>query len=217
MDAVPNLRHQSRPVAAATRQAAMWSAVFWASSSPPGSPRPRRTGGRSPGPRAGSHDGPGGRPPRHGPANPHVRGADGPGRSDGAARPGARRRDRRRLHGHRDHHQPRPVPTRLRQRPGVHVPRSHRWIAFDILRARFGLEHRDTAYALLVIPTYVAFAMLNLALVTVYHPGGRSRILRDTGLPSLPLEVLSGLMVGATVRSGLTRASRPPRRCSSSS
>ena len=72
-------------------------------------------------------------------------------------------------------------------------------IAFDILRVRFGLEHRDTAYALLVMPTYVAIAMLNLALVTAYHPGGRGRILRDTGLPSLPLELLSGLMAGATV------------------
>jgi two-component system NarL family sensor kinase len=52
--------------------------------------------------------------------------------------------------------------------------------------------------------------MLNLGLVTVYHPGVRGRILRDTGLPSLPLELLSGLMAGATILvwadAGLTAA-----------
>jgi hypothetical protein len=72
-------------------------------------------------------------------------------------------------------------------------------VLFDALRAWFDLEHRDTAYALLVMPTYVALASLNLALVTVYHPGVRSRILRDTGVPAVPLELLSGLMAGATV------------------
>ena len=60
------------------------------------------------------------------------------------------------------------------------------------------------------MPTYVALAMLNLVLVTVYHPGERGRILRDTGLPSFPLELLSGLMAGATVlvyaHAGLTAA-----------
>ena len=72
-------------------------------------------------------------------------------------------------------------------------------VAFEAMRSSTGLEHRDTAYALLVMPTYVALATLNLGLVTVYHPGVRGRILRDTGLPSLPLELLSGLMAGATV------------------
>jgi signal transduction histidine kinase len=72
-------------------------------------------------------------------------------------------------------------------------------VAFDALRAWFELGHRDTAYALLVMPTYVALAMVNLGLVTVYHPGARRRILRDTGIPSLPLELLGGVMAGATV------------------
>jgi len=72
-------------------------------------------------------------------------------------------------------------------------------IVFDAMRGWLDLGHRDTAYALLVMPTYVALAMLNLGLVTAYHPGVRSRILRDSGLPSLPLELLSGLMAGATV------------------
>jgi signal transduction histidine kinase len=72
-------------------------------------------------------------------------------------------------------------------------------LMFDGLRAWAGVEHLDTAYALLVMPTYVALAMLNLGLVTLNYPGLRLRILRDTGLPSLPLELLSGLMAGATV------------------
>jgi hypothetical protein len=40
-------------------------------------------------------------------------------------------------------------------------------VVFDTLRGWLGLEHRDTAYALLVVPTYVALAVLNLGLVTV--------------------------------------------------
>jgi two-component system, NarL family, sensor kinase len=83
-------------------------------------------------------------------------------------------------------------------------------VLFDALRAWFGVGHRDTTYALLVMPTYVALATLNLGLVTVYHPGVRSRIVRDTGLPALPLELLSGVVAGATVlvwaHAGLTAA-----------
>jgi signal transduction histidine kinase len=56
-----------------------------------------------------------------------------------------------------------------------------------------------TAYALVVMPIYVAIAALNLVLMTVRHPGARRRIFRDSGLPSLPLELLSALMAGATV------------------
>ena len=61
------------------------------------------------------------------------------------------------------------------------------------------------------MPTYFALATLNLGLVTVYRPRRRARrILRDTGLPSLPLELLSGLMAGATVL--VWAACRPDRR-----
>jgi signal transduction histidine kinase len=49
------------------------------------------------------------------------------------------------------------------------------------------------------MPTYVARAALNLGLVTVYHPGVRSHIVRECGLPSLPLELHSGLTAGSTV------------------
>jgi signal transduction histidine kinase len=83
-------------------------------------------------------------------------------------------------------------------------------VVFDALRAWLGLEHRDTTYGLLVMPTYVVLAVLNLGLVTVEHPGVRRRILRDSGLPSLPIELLSGLMAGAAVlvwaHAGLTAA-----------
>jgi signal transduction histidine kinase len=74
---------------------------------------------------------------------------------------------------------------------------------FELLRARLGLERHDTAYALLVMPVYCGLAGLNLAMVVVQHPGtdlrARLRILRDTGLPSLPLEMLSSVIAGAAV------------------
>jgi signal transduction histidine kinase len=83
-------------------------------------------------------------------------------------------------------------------------------LTFDGLRAWADVDHHDTAYALLVMPTYVALAMLNLGLVTLNYPGLRMRIVRDTGLPSLPLELLCGLLAGATVlawaHAGLTAA-----------
>jgi signal transduction histidine kinase len=83
-------------------------------------------------------------------------------------------------------------------------------LMFDALRAWAGVDHHDTAYALLVMPTYVLLATLNLGLVTVNYPGVRMRILRDTGLPSLPLELLCGLLAGVTVlvwaHAGLTAA-----------
>ena len=76
-------------------------------------------------------------------------------------------------------------------------------LTFEFLRARLGLDRNDTAYAFLVMPVYCALAMFNLALVVVNHPRielrDRLRIFRDTGLPSLPLELLSGVMAGAAV------------------
>ena len=72
-------------------------------------------------------------------------------------------------------------------------------LAFDVMRAVLGLDPRDTAYALLVMPTYVALAGLNLVMVTVRHPGSRRRILREIGMSTLPIELLSGVIAGATV------------------
>ena len=72
-------------------------------------------------------------------------------------------------------------------------------IAFDVMRAALGLDPHDTEYALLVMPTYVAIAGLNLVFVMVRHPGSRKRILRDIGISTLPIELLSGVIAGATV------------------
>ena len=72
-------------------------------------------------------------------------------------------------------------------------------IAFEVMRAVLGVDSRDTAYTLLVMPTYVALAGLNLVMVTVRHPGSRRRVLREIGTSTLPIEMLSGVMAGATV------------------
>ena len=72
-------------------------------------------------------------------------------------------------------------------------------IGFDVMRAVLDLDPHDTAYALLVMPMYVAIAGLNLLLVTVRHPGARKRIVQDIGMSTLPIELLSGVMAGATV------------------
>jgi signal transduction histidine kinase len=72
-------------------------------------------------------------------------------------------------------------------------------IAFDVVRAVLGLDPRDTVYALLVMPMYVAIAALNFVMVAVRHPGSRKRILREIGVSTLPIELLSGVIAGATV------------------
>jgi hypothetical protein len=73
--------------------------------------------------------------------------------------------------------------------------------AFEMLRTGIGLERHDTAYALLAMPVYAALATLNLAMVAIHHPGiasrERLRIFSDTGVPTAPLELLSGVMAGA--------------------
>jgi signal transduction histidine kinase len=72
-------------------------------------------------------------------------------------------------------------------------------VAFDGMRVGIGLDPHDTAYALLAMPMYVAIAGLNLLMVTVRHPGPRRRIVREMGMSTLPIELLSGVMAGATV------------------
>jgi signal transduction histidine kinase len=76
-------------------------------------------------------------------------------------------------------------------------------LAFQLLRAQLGLERHETAYAFLVMPVYCTLAALNLALVVVNPPGigarRRLRFLHDTGLPSVPVELMSGVMAGIAV------------------
>jgi two-component system, NarL family, sensor kinase len=71
------------------------------------------------------------------------------------------------------------------------------------LSAALGLDRDDTGYALLVLPIYVLLMALNLALVAATYPGltasARWRVLRDSGPPTIPLELLSGITAAAAV------------------
>jgi signal transduction histidine kinase len=71
------------------------------------------------------------------------------------------------------------------------------------LGAAFDLDREDSAYATLVFPVYLLLLAVNLAIVAVAAPGltpaARRRVFRDTGLPTIPLELLSGIMAAAAV------------------
>ena len=76
-------------------------------------------------------------------------------------------------------------------------------VMFDVLGESFGLDRSDTAYALLVPPVSVVLIALNLGLLAASHPGmdaaTRSRLFRESGLPTLPFELMNALMATATV------------------
>ena len=76
-------------------------------------------------------------------------------------------------------------------------------ILFEILRAEFGIGTEDAEYAALVLPVYVVLAIANLALISAFHPllepGERLRIFRESGLPTLPLELLNGIFAATAV------------------
>jgi signal transduction histidine kinase len=76
-------------------------------------------------------------------------------------------------------------------------------VLFDVLGAWFGLEPRDTGYALLVVPAYLVLAAMNLLLIATTSPGLEGvrlrRVLRESGLPPLPVELLNALMAAAVV------------------
>lgn len=71
------------------------------------------------------------------------------------------------------------------------------------LGAAFGLDRDDSGYALLVLPVYVLLMTLNLALVAATYPGltasARRRVFRESGTPTIPLELLSGIIAAAAV------------------
>jgi signal transduction histidine kinase len=81
-------------------------------------------------------------------------------------------------------------------------------LLFDALRAGFDLDRHDTIYALLVPPVYALLAALNLVLVAVAR--SNPRIIRETGLPAAPLELVHGVFAMAAVlvwsRAGLAVA-----------
>lgn len=76
-------------------------------------------------------------------------------------------------------------------------------VAFDALRAGLDLDLADGEYALLVLPLYVALSALNLvvvaALQTQWPAEVRVRILRDTGVPAIPFELVNGIFAMAAV------------------
>jgi signal transduction histidine kinase len=87
-------------------------------------------------------------------------------------------------------------------------------LMFELLATSLGLDRADTAYAVLVFPCYAALSALNLFLVVGLHPhlaaGTRLRAVRETALPSLPLEVVNAVLTAVAVfvwaRAGLAAA-----------
>jgi two-component system, NarL family, sensor kinase len=76
-------------------------------------------------------------------------------------------------------------------------------LMFDVAGAAVGLDRDDAAYALLVLPISVLIMALNLALLAAPSPeldsDARRRLLRETGIPTLPYELMNALMATATV------------------
>ena len=75
-------------------------------------------------------------------------------------------------------------------------------LLFDGVQVWFGLEPEDSAYALLVLPIYILLSTLNLFLVVAdprLVPGSRLRVIRESALPSLPLELLNGVLTCVAV------------------
>jgi signal transduction histidine kinase len=87
-------------------------------------------------------------------------------------------------------------------------------LLFDGIRSWFDIGREDTAYAVLVLPTYILLAAINLILVVAAHPtvapGTRRQVLRESILPSLPLELVNAVLTAVTVfvwaRAGLVAA-----------
>jgi two-component system NarL family sensor kinase len=76
-------------------------------------------------------------------------------------------------------------------------------LLLEALGAAFGFDREDDGYALLVLPVYVLLMALNLALVAALTPGlsasARRRVFRESGIPTIPLELLSGITAAAAV------------------
>jgi two-component system, NarL family, sensor kinase len=76
-------------------------------------------------------------------------------------------------------------------------------VLFDVLGAWFALDPGDAAYALLVVPVNFVVAALNLGIVSATTPGlaptERRGVLRESGVPALPVEILHAVMAAAVV------------------
>jgi signal transduction histidine kinase len=76
-------------------------------------------------------------------------------------------------------------------------------LLIDGLGSAVALDREDSTYALLVLPVYLVLMAANLALVAATAPGltpaARRRVFRETGVPTIPLELLSGIMAAVAV------------------
>jgi signal transduction histidine kinase len=74
-------------------------------------------------------------------------------------------------------------------------------VLFEVLGASFGVGPHDPAYAVLVVPVNLVLAGLNLGLVAATMPGlqHRRRVIRESGLPTLPIEFLNAVSATAVV------------------
>jgi signal transduction histidine kinase len=75
-------------------------------------------------------------------------------------------------------------------------------LLFDALRAGFGIDRQDAGYAVLVALVYGLLSGLNLVLVASLNPlldGQRRRVIRESGVPLAPWELVNAVMAGLTV------------------
>jgi len=76
-------------------------------------------------------------------------------------------------------------------------------LLFAALRDAFGIGTGDALYAALVPPVYVVLAAANLAMVVIGHPyierADWRRTIRESGLPTLPLELVNAVLAATAV------------------
>jgi signal transduction histidine kinase len=76
-------------------------------------------------------------------------------------------------------------------------------LLFEVFGAWLDLDREDAAYAALVVPIYIAMLPLNLVVVLSSHreitAAEQRRVLRESALPGLPLELAAALMATGAV------------------
>jgi signal transduction histidine kinase len=75
-------------------------------------------------------------------------------------------------------------------------------LLFDEVRGALDLDRRDVGYAVVVAVGYALLVSLNLVLVAWLSPlldGDRRRVIRETGVPLAPWELLNAVMAGLMV------------------
>lgn len=76
-------------------------------------------------------------------------------------------------------------------------------VLFRVLRDTLGVATDEPLYAALVLLVYALLAVANLALIVFAHDGlprgTRLSVFRETGVPSIPLELANGMLAAAVV------------------